>query len=370
MADLEEGLRHADAVCQRVRRLLSTGQRISPGDADCWFANLISSSLEILVKEVNNPYRSTVMRQRLLARTSVMVTLRSRIEDATCSEIVSRGLGREPERVRYHEVETAFQRRLRTGVISILRHLELTDFLDEAKTVFVREIRGVLQSENTVRVYVLLKSDYVKAGDEDPDTKTFNTKNADIFASRDLREWFDERVRVPFLRDIEEFQDRDSGWNLLNMLNLTLHISKYNPIRASSYVPLPAKILRRQCCINLKNRDQECFKWAVLSVLFPVAKDPQRVTKYADKVDVPFDGVNVVNLDGLEFPVHPQQISKFERRNATISVNVYMLELVDKALRVVPCHLTKAKKEHHINLLLRGYTCPGLRESKKRCTHI
>ena len=48
------------------------------------------------------------------------------------------------------------------------------DFLDEAETVFVREIRSVLQSENTVRVYVLLKSDYVKAGDEDPDTKTFN----------------------------------------------------------------------------------------------------------------------------------------------------------------------------------------------------
>jgi len=60
----------------------------------------------------------------------------------------------------------------------------------------------------------------------------------------------------------------------------------------------------------------------------------------------------VVNFDGLDFPVHPRQISKFEKNNATISVNVYMLELVEKALRVVPCHLTKAKKEHHVNLLL------------------
>jgi len=117
-----------------------------------------------------------------------------------------------------------------------------------------------------VRVYVLLKSDYVKAGYRDPDTKTFNTKSADIFASTDLREWFDEHVRVPLLRDVEEFEDRDSGWTLLNVLNLTLHINKYNPIRPSSYVPLPAKILRRQCCINV---NQECFKWAVLSALFP-----------------------------------------------------------------------------------------------------
>ena len=175
-----------------------------------------------------------------------------------------------------------------------------------------------------MRVYVLLKSDYVKAGDEDPDTKSFNTKSADIFTSTDLHEWFDEHVRVPLLRNVEEFQDRDSGWTLLNVLNLTLHINKFNPIKASCYVSLPAKILRRQCCINVQNRDQKCFQWAVLSALFPVAKHPQRVTLYADKVNVPFDGVNIVMFDGLDFPVHPRQIQKFENMNANISVNVYI----------------------------------------------
>jgi len=352
MVDLEEELQRAEAICRRGRQLLAVGEyrHRCPEDVDRWFSELVNS-LEILAKEVNNPVRSTVMRQRLLARMSVMVTLRSRIGDATRSEIVGRGLGREPGRVRYHEVETAFERRLRTGVISNLRHLELTDFLNEAQTVFVREVRA-LQTENTLRVYVLLKSDYVKAGDVDADTKTFNTKSADIFASTDLRELFNEHVRVPLLRDVEEFQDRDSGWTLLNVLNLTLHINKYNPIRASSYVPLPAKILSRKRCINVKNQDQECFKWAVLSALFPADTNPQRVAKYEDKVNEPFDGVNVVNFDGLEFPVHPRQISKFEKKNATLSVNVYMLELVEKELRVVPCHLTKAKKEHHLNLLL------------------
>jgi len=68
-------------------------------------------------------------------------------------------------------------------------------------------------------------------------------------------------------------------------------------------------------------------------------------------VNVPFDGVHVVSFEGLKFPVHPRQIPKFEKKNATISVNVYMLERVDKEkeLRVVPCHL---KEEHHIRLLL------------------
>ena len=55
-------------------------------------------------------------------------------------------------------------------------------------------------------------------------------------------------------------------------------------------------------------------------------------------MNVPLDGVHVVNFEGLEFPVHPRQIHKFEKKNATISVNVYMLELVDKELRVVPSY--------------------------------
>jgi len=326
MVDLEGNLLRADAVCLRGRQLLSTGQRILPPDVDHWFADLINS-LEVLEREVKNAACPNNMKQRLLVRISVMMTLRSRVEDATRTDMVGAGLGQLPQRVQYHEVETAFQRRLRNGVISNLRHLELTDFLDEAETVFVSEIQRALGIENALRVYVLLKSDYVKAGDENPDTKTFNTKSADIFPSTDLREWFNEHVRVPLLRDVEEFQDRDSRWTSPNVLNLTLHINKFVPIRANSYVPLPEHIRRRQCCINVNNRDLECFKWAVLSALFPVAKDPQRVTKYVDKVYVPFDRVNVVSFDGLEFPVHPRQSHKFERINATISVNVYMLEL-------------------------------------------
>ena len=79
---------------------------------------------------------------------------------------------------------------------------------------------------------------------------------------------------------------------------------------------------------------------------------PYRVTKCVNKVNELYDGVNVVNFDGLDFPVHPRQIHKFGKMNANISVNVYMLERVGKELRVVPCHLTKEKQEHHINLLL------------------
>jgi len=172
MTDLEEELRLAEAVCCRGRQLLSTSGPLPK--ADRWLQDFVNS-LTVLEREVNNPTCSTNMKQRLLSRISVMSTLRSRFEDATRTEIVGAGLD-QVHRVQYHEVETAFQRRLRTGVISNLRHLELSDFLTEAEVVFTREIQRVLQREACLRVYVMLRSDYVKVGDVDPDTKAFNTK--------------------------------------------------------------------------------------------------------------------------------------------------------------------------------------------------
>jgi len=251
MVDLEEELRQADIVCTRGRQLLRTSGPLP--QADRWLQDFFDS-LAVLEREVNNPSCPNVMKQRLLSRISVMMTLRCRFEDATRTEIVGAGLD-QVQRVQYREVETAFQRRLRTGVISNRRHLELSDFLNEAEAVFTREIQHALQHEASLRVYVMLRSDYVKVTDVDPDTKAFNTKSADIFQSTDLREWFHKHVRQPLLCEVEEFQDRDSGWTLLSVLNLTLHINKYNPMRASSYVPLPAKILRRQCCIDVQNQD-------------------------------------------------------------------------------------------------------------------
>ena len=36
----------------------------------------------------------------------------------------------------------------------------------------------------------------------------------------------------------------------------------------------------KNAIINVKNNDEYCIIWAVLSALYPVAKDARRVTKY------------------------------------------------------------------------------------------
>ena len=55
-----------------------------------------------------------------------------------------------------------------------------------------------------------------------------------------------------------------SGWTLYRYLYFTIDIFKIRPIRASSYIPTPEKYANAKCgLINIKNEDQQCFKWCM-----------------------------------------------------------------------------------------------------------
>ena len=72
--------------------------------------------------------------------------------------------------------------------------------------------------------------------------------------------------------------------------------------------------------INPQNRDEECFKWAIITTdkWMDIDSHPERVSnlrEFADNYD----------SSGLEFPVSLKQIGKFEAKN-DICVKVLGLE--------------------------------------------
>jgi hypothetical protein len=82
--------------------------------------------------------------------------------------------------------------------------------------------------------------------------------------------------------------------------------------------------------VNVKNKDEKCFQWSILSALFPASDNVNDVCKY-----VPF--VNQVNWSGLRFPVTVNQVRLFERNNQNFTVNVYVYE--ESEDDVIPCTL-------------------------------
>ena len=64
------------------------------------------------------------------------------------------------------------------------------------------------------------------------------------------------------------------------MIELDLHLLEFDPLRATSYIPLPTYIQNRKAVINIKNKDEKCFLWSVIAGLYgdSHAKNHERVS--------------------------------------------------------------------------------------------
>ena len=62
-------------------------------------------------------------------------------------------------------------------------------------------------------------------------------------------------------------------------MSLDLHTVKYEPLGGSSYIPLPKFLAAKKAIINLRNEDDECFKWAITRALNPVEKNSERIDR-------------------------------------------------------------------------------------------
>ena len=148
---------------------------------------------------------------------------------------------------------------------------------------------------------------------------------------------------------IEEFQQRGSGWILDKLLALDLHIVEFDPLRATSYIPLPTCIQNTKTVINIKNKDEKCFLWSVIADLHgdSHAGHLERVSHY-------FEYEKEFNLPGISFPMALKDIPKFERlNNVLISVYGYQEGKEDQEGFVYPLKVPKEVNERtNVDLLL------------------
>ena len=145
------------------------------------------------------------------------------------------------------------------------------------------------------------------------------------------------------------FMQAGSGWTLSRNHALVLEMVDYQPLGGSSYIELPKDVYNTKAVVNVKNKDQECFKWSVLAALHPADHNAERLTHYQPYKDE-------LNFDGINFPVTIDQISKFEKQNPGISVTVIGIDKPEKKGVVLPSVLfplrvSDQRKEKHVVLL-------------------
>ena len=120
------------------------------------------------------------------------------------------------------------------------------------------------------------------------------------------------------LKAIDEFTNMGSGWVFDSGKKAEVNIATYKPFRGGTYIKTP-DIVPSRSVINVQNQDHQCFKWAVLSALYPAADHPERVSKY-----IPNE--SKLNWTGINFPATIKDVVKFEKINPDVSLCVYKFE--------------------------------------------
>ena len=107
---------------------------------------------------------------------------------------------------------------------------------------------------------------------------------------------------------LANFQQSGSNWVFQEIQRLEIHFANWKPIRGSTFIPLPAKLKNKKGVINIKNEDNQCFKWCIARALNPVDKNSNRITKEL------IEQSKSLNWKGLKFPVGLKAIKIFENK--------------------------------------------------------
>ena len=144
------------------------------------------------------------------------------------------------------------------------------------------------------------------------------------------------------INKIAQWISEGSGWTVKEINDHYLNIAKYEPMKGSSYIQLPEELRNSaKGLINMKNKDNECFRWCHIRHINPQEKYPQRIKK----VDKQY--IEKLNYSGIEFPVCVKHYNKIEKQNS-ININVFGYE----NKQPYPIYISKEKNEDHMELLL------------------
>ena len=105
-------------------------------------------------------------------------------------------------------------------------------------------------------------------------TAFFNSKAKTITKANIEHELSMSRQEI--LNVIDKWVSEGSGWVIDRIGSHYINVTTYTPLHGSSYIELPTELRNpKKGLINIKNKDDECFRWCHIRHLNPQEKNPQ-----------------------------------------------------------------------------------------------
>ena len=140
---------------------------------------------------------------------------------------------------------------------------------------------------------------------------------------------------------LEFYSDGGSRWIVDKIEDTWINIANYDPLAGSSSFSLPLQLKNpMKGLINLKNKDNECFKWCHIRSINPQDKHPERIKKQDKEI------AKTLDYRGINFPMKARDYEIIEER-FNINVNVFGYEN-----KFFPLYVSKKLNEQVLNVLL------------------
>ena len=236
---------------------------------------------------------------------------------------------------------------------------EPIEFLAYAKPA----ILNIFKSNQNIKTMLYLHCLMQNIQSTTPVEFAFHSKDLKlVLEGTDISELYNE-MADEIEEEIQKVENSEgSGYTFVKVIKLVLHVTKWQPLYGSSYMPLDPYLANKKAIINMKNEDDKCFMWCVLRALYPKDKNSERIDKdLKSKQDI-------INMKGICYPVSLNGIKRFEELNPNISISVLGYNKEEGG--VYPLQISKYKGcEYDIVLLLLKEAVTGENGEIKEKTH-
>ena len=250
--------------------------------------------------------------------------------------------GEKSPRVNIIKRRQALRNRVKSFEVSLIEQKDPHKQLYYTTPGVAKELGSILNRDGGMKVQVTLhvtfKKKKIEYRDDGQAEEVFEYKDAyfnstafTILDNEDIIESLDKAAEE-INNKIAEWLSEGSGWTLVEIRSHFVNIVKYLPLRGNSYISTPEELRHHnKGLINLKNIDNECFRWCHNRHLNPRKKNPQRITQ-EDR-----ESVKGLDYSGITFPVTRNQINRIEKQN---KINIYLFGYDTEKKSVYPIYPT------------------------------
>ena len=240
---------------------------------------------------------------------------------------------------------TAFKNNVIIYKLKVLNHddpLKQMILLKERKTFLLNKrlifLKGIKCNET-------LEVKFEKLGSEGKMVeKSFSfTSRPQVIMNKNEIESALQNMRSDIELRIDRFTMEGSGWSVIELLNHDLHVDRYDPLVARSYIKLPAEIQNKKVTIIIQNSDDRCFIHCLGRALDPPPEKShlEYVSKHLKTL------CESLNLNEIKTLVTEQELPKIESQ-FNISINLFSHSDSD----IYPIRTTQSIAPKHVDLLI------------------